>query len=98
MSTEPPHGSSGRIGVNRVWVVAGHAVLDVETRFAMHFEIVVAGVASVVVDDQAMVVGIDGTTGRQEIVGRVVGRDVFGQESVASVRISTPRRCILVSL
>ena len=68
---------------NQDAVVAGDTVLDVESCLAVKLEIVVAGVAGGVVDDQALLeIGRAAAIGH-EIVRRVVGRDIFGQEAAA---------------
>ena len=72
----------GRIGVDRGGVVTGHAVFDVEAGFAMKLEVVMAGIAGSVVHDQAR--ERRRAASRYEIVGRVVGRDAFGDDTIGA--------------
>ena len=55
-----------------------HAVLDIEAGLAVQFKVVMAGIASVAVDDQACENG--GPASRQEIERRIVCRNILWQE------------------
>ncbi len=66
------------VAVDRIRVVAGDAVVDVAPVAAVERQVIVAGVAGVVVDDLAL-------EGRRAADGHEVGRQVIGRARVAAI-------------